>query len=1262
MASVLALVSKGVFEKQFGKNTAVGDLLQIDVYNSKHRGLQTLSEGGDLYLVTVRPDDVLWLVGILRNPTFDETRWTAPTNVVAVTNAAELVDKLVFSTGKGITADPGKLGMSLQTPRKLTDDDVALFESLVGEPPPDAPARDPLHNYDAQLECNTRGERDDHDLRTGEWLYTRPDGSTKWKKQFQCGLMDGTQLGYHPNGDLAVHGEIRGGRWVRLSYNNRADTDIHWLADIGDGVARVEWFGDDLGWWVRQHYFDGEGSAVDQTGQPLPKRPAEVPDDAIFVRGEQENHWRDGAFEQGTLNPVGVHRLFNEAGDLLETLRHDSAGRLRSKASALGGDSRREALDAFLNADQYEFQPAYDLIKAWDPQVHQEIVEWLPKASIEAVASYLEALGERSWLYTYTTREGKISFDQLRLEFIDSWRALNPSPQNCDALQQINELDTELRDALTSGLGAELQIIGLRTLLRNKRGAALASDPTGKAWFVDEEGAVTAAPVQIDESRRSFACHMQDADRLDERVLFWSGSSVWWTMYRFGTSLFLQGSKYFTDRGQAEIILDLFVRCPDWDCTQQISKLFKSTKPGGAKSVDAHFLEHKGWGFAYGYEAMGESEIFGRNFSRLAHEGKLFSAGGSPGLLQLYMLEQKEGKAPKLLAEFESRELAVAAMERDELTAMRVGYGLRRVSNLPLVAVEEPDKPQPQKQSADMIDVADDVSETLHAALEALASGDLAAAINKTRDAWTRRPLTAVADALDDLSHSAPGLHDIGGRQKQAIAAWTAVEQQRNPEQFGPLTTSLADATTKEVASRIDRLVAWPEDPRLDAALARIARQVPWTSSGSQTVWRRIFNRLEGSRDARVLSVLRSLEGHYQVVWDSQAGEWARDRVAKLLAARAATLEALAALEPTSAETAALKQLVAAQNQVLQDDPLATVFANPLDDEERLKLPGLVEGPRADVIALQAKSKLSPQERSALKELLKEHRAELAGPLTGVMKKPMQFRLGFMSECTLLSEVTIPPDVLASPYWATVETLDVNERWEFLEGLSLPSIREIRGLATRWDAESPQDWLVFADQLGDASQRLEALDAKVGSWSEVLALAAILPAKLPSLRRLEIRVRDPDELHSLPPEFHQLESLILATSGGQSQQILDEHGEWVVRWDHAIADTFAELFNEGHDLDLGLDLQVNDYFAPLRFRFERRNGAYHLSASGSLNDSWFETVVVQTCALLSKVDPTRCPSASLRCKAPDVDHVVERVGRVAGRAGIAVDFSAVKPA
>ncbi len=133
MASILAIVSKSVFEQD--SDMSIGDLFETSEYQSKNKGLESIAEGGSLFLVTARPGDELWLVGILEQPVFVGDRWTARANTVKCADITDLIEKFVFETGAGLKAKPGALGMALQSPRKLTEEDVKLLRKAAAPPP-----------------------------------------------------------------------------------------------------------------------------------------------------------------------------------------------------------------------------------------------------------------------------------------------------------------------------------------------------------------------------------------------------------------------------------------------------------------------------------------------------------------------------------------------------------------------------------------------------------------------------------------------------------------------------------------------------------------------------------------------------------------------------------------------------------------------------------------------------------------------------------------------------------------------------------------------------------------------------------------------------------------------------------------------------------------------------------------------------------------------------------------------------------------------
>jgi uncharacterized protein (TIGR02996 family) len=138
---VMAIVSKAIFDKQ-AKGAEVGTVVPFDRYTSGNKALEPLRAGGKLFMVTVRSEkERLWLVGVLEQLTPKDGAWiAAQANRAPIVDISDLRSQITFDSGKGITAKPGALGMSLQTPRVLAASDVELLLGAVGGGGAPAPA------------------------------------------------------------------------------------------------------------------------------------------------------------------------------------------------------------------------------------------------------------------------------------------------------------------------------------------------------------------------------------------------------------------------------------------------------------------------------------------------------------------------------------------------------------------------------------------------------------------------------------------------------------------------------------------------------------------------------------------------------------------------------------------------------------------------------------------------------------------------------------------------------------------------------------------------------------------------------------------------------------------------------------------------------------------------------------------------------------------------------------------------------------------
>ena len=165
MASVLAIVSKALFEKMVPGKEELGVVVETDQYVSANKAFDQLTPDDAIFLVTVRPPkEDLWLVGILEAPKKNGKAWTsASANTVPLTDITSVLRKLELASGEGITAKKGTLGMSLQTPRVLTENDDAAIRDLIKGWDPAAKKVKATQDYAEAVAAGPKKKRKDDD-------------------------------------------------------------------------------------------------------------------------------------------------------------------------------------------------------------------------------------------------------------------------------------------------------------------------------------------------------------------------------------------------------------------------------------------------------------------------------------------------------------------------------------------------------------------------------------------------------------------------------------------------------------------------------------------------------------------------------------------------------------------------------------------------------------------------------------------------------------------------------------------------------------------------------------------------------------------------------------------------------------------------------------------------------------------------------------------------------------------------------------------
>ena len=235
MGSVLAIVSKAVFEKT-ASDAQPGDVFATDRYLSGNKAFTQLGKGDAIFLVTVRPPEKLWLVGILKAPKKQGNAWVAADNTTPIRDITGFVK-----------AAKGKLAMSLQSPRVLDDDAVTKLrasKASKGTKPAQAGGRPPEVERALKLLTSGRRAKDQDDVVAAALFavdypgYDRPLPIADSLAPVQLELARA----------LADRPEISTGRWA---YPGTAYSARRWLGQEKGGVLERDVGGEPM-WRVMQ--------------------------------------------------------------------------------------------------------------------------------------------------------------------------------------------------------------------------------------------------------------------------------------------------------------------------------------------------------------------------------------------------------------------------------------------------------------------------------------------------------------------------------------------------------------------------------------------------------------------------------------------------------------------------------------------------------------------------------------------------------------------------------------------------------------------------------------------------------------------------------------------------------------------------------------------------------------------------------------------------------------------------------------------------
>lgn len=138
----------------------------------------------------------------------------------------------------------------------------------------------------------------------------------------------------------------------------------------------------------------------------------------------------------------------------------------------------------------------------------------------------------------------------------------------------------------------------------------------------------------------------------------------------------------------------------------------------------------------------------------------------------------------------------------------------------------------------------------LDAVAKALTAGKAATALSAALEAWRAARAPALADLIDTISAK------LAAPPIASDLEWTKVAVARDPLVLGPLLASVRDLPVSFLPTVVQKLDAFPDDPRIAAAARDWILDPPTQSSSTYPFWTGLYKLLERLADARVIAAI----------------------------------------------------------------------------------------------------------------------------------------------------------------------------------------------------------------------------------------------------------------------------------------------------------------------------------------------------------------------------------------------------------------------
>ncbi|MFJ8230073.1 toxin-antitoxin system YwqK family antitoxin [Streptomyces sp. NPDC094448] len=225
---------------------------------------------------------------------------------------------------------------------------MTMDEATTPDRPDGVPAGAGWDEEETGWTLGATGERG----KTGEWRCWRADGTFAESSHWVDGKMHGPHIRYHDDGSVASEGPWEDGKRTTMVLH-RADTPSQEtvMAELPESIRRLVQDFDENGYFFRQRFYTAAGSEVDFDGEPIPPRPAGVPEDAQHAA--RHRHWYHQRYEPGgEERKIGLHRFWETDGRFKGAEYYTVEGKLVAQINTASTCQSNPLVDAELAGDE----------------------------------------------------------------------------------------------------------------------------------------------------------------------------------------------------------------------------------------------------------------------------------------------------------------------------------------------------------------------------------------------------------------------------------------------------------------------------------------------------------------------------------------------------------------------------------------------------------------------------------------------------------------------------------------------------------------------------------------------------------------------------------------------------------------------------------------------------------------------------------------------------------------------------------------------